>query len=189
MAPCDHTSLPALLERIGRLMQGAMHSEGLPPAQWHALHYLGRANRFSRTPTALRLYLDATKGTVSQTLMALARKGLVRKERSRADRRSVSLQLTARGAAILARGPQAGLSTAVAMLAPRTRDDLSRGLADLLRLLLAQRHGQAFGICSTCRHFRRATATGGLPAAHHCGLLDVPLRDEDATRICVEHAA
>ena len=61
------------LERLARLMRAREHEDGLNPAQWEALRFLSRANRFSNAPGALTRYLGATKGTVSQTLMALER--------------------------------------------------------------------------------------------------------------------
>ena len=56
-------------------------------------------------------------------------------------------------------------------------------LDGLLRALLAARGGVAFGVCRTCR-FHEARAGG-----RHCGLLDVPLGEAQADRVCVEHAA
>ena len=40
--------------------------------------FIARANRFSRTPAALADYAGSTRGTISQTLIALEQKGLVR---------------------------------------------------------------------------------------------------------------
>jgi DNA-binding MarR family transcriptional regulator len=64
-----------LIERMGRLLRASDHASGLNPAQAEALRYLLRANRFSRTPAALAEYLGSTRGTVSQTLLALEAKG------------------------------------------------------------------------------------------------------------------
>jgi DNA-binding MarR family transcriptional regulator len=180
-------TLLALLERTSRLIQGLLHAESLPPAQWLALQYLARANRFSRTPTAVGLYLEATKGTVSQSLIALVRKGLVRKERDRTDRRSVSMHLTARGESALNRDPLSDLSTAAAALPRQTQDGLSRGLADLLKIMLAKKGGHSFGQCSTCRYFQRQGEPDDPRRPHRCALLKVPLSDDDASKICVEH--
>lgn len=179
------TPLIALLERTARLIQGSLHAKGLPPVQWLALQYLARANRFSRTPTAIGLYLEATKGTISQTLIALARKGMVRKERDRSDRRSVSVQLTARGETAVSRDPLSELAAAAATLPRQMQDNLSHGLADLLKVMLTRKDGHSFGQCSSCRFFRRGRADMRHP--HRCDLLKVALSDEDACKICVEH--
>jgi len=180
-----------LLERVARLVQSYLHAEGLPPAQWQAMDYLASANRFSRTPTAIGRYLDATKGTVSQTIMALVRKGLVSKKPDPADRRSVSLRLTARGEALLARHPLTEITAVVAALPSDARHALGAGLARLLDEMLAKRSGRAFGQCASCRFFQSNASPGAQGGPHRCRLLDVALSDDDAAKICVEyeHAA
>src|SRR5688572_9564232 len=124
-----------LLERIGRLLRSARHrNERLNPAQWEALRYLGRANRYSRTPTALTHYLGATKGTVSQTVIALERKGLLRRATDPRDRRGIRLRLTARGRANLEHDPMVDLLDAVdSELIERLEVDLSNLLLQLQR--------------------------------------------------------
>ena len=52
-----------------------------------------RANRFSPTPAALADYLASTRGTISQTLIALESKGHVTCEVGQRDRRSIDLAL------------------------------------------------------------------------------------------------
>jgi DNA-binding MarR family transcriptional regulator len=184
MASADDPAVVAdLLERIGRLLQNELYAGGLPPAQWQVLLFLANANRFSRTPGAVGLYLGATKGTVSQTVMALARKGLVSKRQDRADRRSVSLRLTARGEALLARHPLTEILQAISGLPCGTRAALGEGLARLLAVILARRGGRMFGQCAHCRFFR----AGSVQEASRCGLLNVELSDDDAAKICVEY--
>ena len=85
------------LERLARVMRAREHEGGLNPAQWEALRFLARANRFSDSPMALTRYLGATKGTISQTLMALERKGFITKSLRPGKRKSLRLGLTAEG--------------------------------------------------------------------------------------------
>lgn len=169
-----------LIGRLDRLARAGERSGELNPVQWEALRYLVRANRFSRTPAALAEYLGSTRGTVSQTVIALEAKGFVAKRASARDGRSVDLELTGAGREALA-------DDALAELA----DDLAAGtdagqLADLLaaglRAVLARRGGKAFGACRTCKHFR---ADGKAPP-YRCALLDEPLSATDADLICVE---
>ncbi len=172
-----------LLERLGRLLQNSAHCEGLKPTQWEALRYLSRANRFSRGPSAVTAYLGMTKGTVSQTLAALERKGLISKVTVPSDRRNVTIELTRKGKALLRKDPLAGLSAAAESLSGAQRARLMNGLEDLLTESLRQRGGRPFGACKTCRHFLR-NAQGGRP--HRCGLLEVPLSGPDSELICIE---
>jgi DNA-binding HxlR family transcriptional regulator len=85
------------LERLTRLIRADEHVGDLNPAQWGALRYLSRCNRFSNAPAALTRYLGATKGTVSQTLIALERKGLIEKSARPGEARSVVLSITEEG--------------------------------------------------------------------------------------------
>lgn len=174
-----------LVERLGRVLRAGDHATGLNPAQCEALRFLARANRFSRTPAALADYLGSTRGTVSQTLLALEAKGLIEKQASARDGRSVTLSLTKSARATLARDPALDLARAI------DRTGAASGLAETLdaglRASLAQRGGRAFGACKTCRHFRKDIRAGTNP--HHCGLLDEPLSEADSALICVEHAA
>jgi DNA-binding MarR family transcriptional regulator len=57
----------SLVDRLARAVHCLQYAEGLNPAQWVALRYLGCANRYSRTPTGLAEFLATTKGTASQT--------------------------------------------------------------------------------------------------------------------------
>jgi DNA-binding MarR family transcriptional regulator len=178
-------SAAQLLDRIARLSQAADRAAGLNPAQAEALRYLGRANRFSRTPAALADYLGSTRGTVSQTLLALEAKGLVEKSAYPGDGRAVALRLTWAGEAFL----QADQSQYLAGMidAEGTGEALATLLDGVLRAALAARGGAAFGVCRTCRHFREGAHGGTRP--HHCGLLDAPLSEPEAGQICLEQTA
>ncbi len=176
-----------LLERSGRLLQRAFHADGAHPAQWQVLRYLARANRFSRTPKAIGLYLEATKGTVSQTILALDRKGLVRKSPSPLDARSVTLQLTPRGQAALAGDPLTDIASALEALPVKTQIALGDGLAGLIELMLVKMGGRPFGQCELCRFFQKNKARGDRDGPHRCGLIGVALSADDSSKICVEH--
>ncbi|MGL5011938.1 MAG: MarR family winged helix-turn-helix transcriptional regulator, partial [Paracoccaceae bacterium] len=156
-------------------------ADGLNPTQRAALGYLGRANRFSRAPSHVAAYLGATRGTVSQTLHVLERKGLVTAVQSATDKRTISYSLTAAGQADLAR--DVAFNAAIAALGPEDVQSLQVGLARLLRAVLAQNGGRSFGLCRTCRHHR---ADG---AGRFCALLKVALTEGEADALCHEHVA
>lgn len=176
-------AVAALVERLSRLIHNDAHEGGLKPTQWEALRFLARANRVSRSPGALTGFLGVTKGTVSQTLQALERKGLIEKTTADGDRRGVKLDLTDAGRALLADDPLGDLDASLAAMPPEARDALNVALGSLLKDMLARRGGRAFGVCRTCRHFRRDHGQG---APHFCALLDAPLSPEDSEQICVE---
>jgi len=184
MPPTD--DFPLVLERLSRILQNETHAAGLKPVQWEALRYLARANRFSRSPSAVTGYLGITKGTVSQTLNALERKGLVRKTTAAGDRRNVTLEVTEAGRNLLRDDPIESLSVAATGLPPDARDEIADGLRAVLRQLLERRQQRAFGLCRTCRFFEDRAPTG---TPRRCALLDQPLSGEDGELICAEHTS
>ncbi len=176
-------TVAVLLERLARILQNEAHAAGLKPTQWEALRYLARANRFSRSPSALTAYLGTTKGTVSQTLMALERKGLVAKAPDAAHRRHLHIDLTPEGERLLRQDPIAAVMRSAEQLPEQQRRHLAETLSALLTDMLRQRQGRPFGVCRTCRFFQTQHPEGG---PHRCGLLGVALSADDSQRICVE---
>ncbi|MEZ6010726.1 MAG: MarR family winged helix-turn-helix transcriptional regulator [Hyphomonas sp.] len=180
------SSTAHLLERLARLVHNDAYSSGLKPTQWEALRYLARANRFSRSPGALTAYLGMTKGTVSQTLQALERKGLVEKRAAANDRRSVKLDLTTAGEHLLADDPLGDLEASVSALPKEDQKLFGAMLEGLMKNMLHRRGGKAFGACKTCRHFRGDKNQG---APFFCSLLSEPLSTSDSEMICAEQEA
>lgn len=180
--PSDsQTEIRQLLDRVCRLAAAEEWTDDLNPSQYAALAYLARANRFSRAPSQVAEYLSSTRGTISQTLKALCRKGYVAEARSQTDRRSISYDVTkagleALGKAALFEEPLAGYSE---------RD--SAALADSLRLLLRRvlqaRGNRPFGICRECAHHRMRQGK------RHCALLNVALTETEAEAICFEQVS
>jgi DNA-binding MarR family transcriptional regulator len=177
-----------LIGRLDRLARSGVNVAGLNPAQWEALRYLSRANRFSRTPAALADYAGSTRGTISQTLIALEQKGLASRQASRRDGRSVELTLTRRGEAVLRDDPLKRLADDIAAATGGDAGALLATLQAVLSATIARNDGRAFGACYTCRHFRRDTRPGS-PSPHHCSLLDEALSDADSNAICQEQEA
>jgi DNA-binding MarR family transcriptional regulator len=180
------THSTVVLERLSRLMRAAEHDGDLNPAQWEALRYLARANRFSNSPAALTRYLGATKGTISQTVIALERKGYIVKAERPGEKRSIVLTLTAKGEEKLRQDPWARLSVDIDELGSKTRRRLAAGLDELLTAQVKQRSFRSFGFCQTCRFFRDNDKTA-TAEPYRCILFDVPLSAAESDHICVEH--
>jgi DNA-binding MarR family transcriptional regulator len=174
-----------LIDRLDRLMRSGANIEGLNPAQWEALRYLARANRYSRTPAALADYLGSTRGTVSQTLIVLEQKGFVGRTQSTRDKRSIDLELTPQGEIALKDDPLLALAQDLAASAGRDISPLVETLRAVLHRAVARNNGKAFGACHTCRYFEYDVAPSPR-APHRCGLLDEPLSEADSRAICVE---
>jgi DNA-binding MarR family transcriptional regulator len=170
------TEVMLLLDRLGRLHAARRRVVALTDAQCAALDYLARANRFSRSPSVIAEYLATTRGTASQTLKALAEKGLISEEATEGDGRQRRYALTERGRALVegwfASANEA--DTSEALQAART----------LLRSLVAATGGKRFGLCHTCR-YHAAAGTGDGP---FCRLLKLQLALEEAGQLCHEFA-
>lgn len=175
------------LERLARVLRAREHEDGLNPAQREALRYLARANRFSNTAQALTRYLGATKGTISQTLMALERKGLIAK--AARDARVVRLALTEKGREALLHDPWTELAAGAEELGGKTRRRMQRGLEELLAQQLKRAGLASYGVCASCRYFREKGRDGDVRGPHLCMLFEEALSAEDAGRICMEHEA
>ncbi|MEO1089781.1 MAG: MarR family transcriptional regulator [Pseudomonadota bacterium] len=173
--------LRELLDRIARVTAAEEWSDDLNPAQRSALAYLARANRFSRAPSNVADYLCTTRGTASQTLKALERKGFIAKTPSPVDGRSISYEPTDLGHTAL-RAPS-DLDTALSTIDAGDAERLSTVLDTTLRAVLQRRGHRSFGVCKTCRH-HRMTRDG-----YHCALLDVALSGEQREELCHEHVA
>jgi len=169
------------INRLARLDATTAWQGDLNPTQTAALNYLARANRFSRSPSHVAEYLGSTRGTVSQTFKSLVQKGYVTERRSQADKRAVTFDLTHKGSQ--AADATKLMSLAISKLDPRTKSSLTTSLEALLRGLLTENGGRAFGVCNQCRHFA-PRQTGG-----HCTLLSEDLSAEDAQKICYEQTA
>ena len=176
-----------LLERLAQFQRAYQQGDGLNPAQWTALRFFARANRYSRSATALTAFLGSTKGTVSQTLNALERKRLIVRRPDPRDGRAAKVELTDAGRAQLEQDPLNGLDAAVAELMPAAQRELLDHLTRLLATLQKLNDRRAFGICQTCRFFRRNDAVGEDGGPHRCGLTLEPLADSDIDLICAEH--
>jgi len=149
------------------------------------LEYISLCNKYSDTPAALANYLGMTRGTVSQTLIVLEKKGLLTKIQDTADKRVYHLQLTVAGVDILQQAKPTNLFEQANDL---LGDDFSSLEGDALFVaaltaLQKANHSQSFGVCKTCKNFTQRE-TG-----FFCELTKEVLSEIDADKICQEHVA
>lgn len=181
--------IATLIDRLARLSRELQFAEGLNPAQWEALRFLAQANAQSRTPSAVAEYLGATKGTASQTLIALENKGLIRRDRCAADKRQRDLALTEAGESLLAKDPINTLGVAADELVQEDSLALVRGLTRLLHDVQRAHGVRSFGVCADCtlrcvEEAAPATA-GGKAGRERCGLTGETIRPDHAERLCI----
>lgn len=178
----DLGDLHLALERLSSLFRSQLRERAseheLKLVQLEALIYFGSANRYSDTAGALAEYLGVTKGTASQTVKALERRGLVSKRADANDGRVAHVALSAEGRAIAKRAHPAPF---LENLGASGRDAAGASAKKLLRTLQAAHDFRGFGQCRTCRLHE----THG--ASARCGLTGERLSKSDALRICREH--
>ena len=177
-----------LVLRLGRAALGEGFVEALTSAQWMALRYFARANRFSRTVSAFAEFHSTTRGTASQTVKGLVRQGFLIRTTSDSDGRSARIDLTDKAKAILARDPFQVMVEAAAALPTHLRGQLVKVLERLLRHVAQQRSRPPFGTCSCCAHLRSDAGCETPPWPYWCGLLNEPLSAADTEQICVSFA-
>ncbi|MFO1032776.1 MAG: helix-turn-helix domain-containing protein [Hyphomicrobiales bacterium] len=169
------------LERLSRLIRQGGHAGGLLPVHWEILRFLARASRHAAAPGGITAYLALTKGTTSQSLSQLVRKGLVTRQKLAADARQQRLGLTPAAHALLAKDPLLTLEAAIASLGGKTRRRLDRGLADLLDQQIRQQELARFGTCESCKLL--LTGDGGT----FCGKDKLPLSAAELGLLCSAH--
>jgi len=132
--------------------------------------------------------LALTKATVSDSVSALVRKGLVLKTPSNQDRRAVGLRLTKMGerAAESAAGWPDFLAEAASELSPAERAVFLFCLTKMIRRLQERGLIPVARMCVTCRFFQPNAYTD--PAnPHHCDFVDLPFGNASLRIDCGDH--
>ncbi len=174
-----------LVAQLGRIAHGIGYADGLTPAQWSALRYLSRANRFSRTVSAFAEFHATTRGTASQTVKGLVARGYLSRTRSRHDGRSSSLEITDNARAVLARDPCEALVRAASALPAGARTRLATGLERLLGHLVQGRRRRPFGVCTSCAHLEAESCLRDGEPRLECGYFGELLEETELAQICI----
>ncbi len=181
-----------LLLLMGRLVQAEGYHGELSPAQWMALRFFARANRFSRNTSAFAEFQATTRGTASQAIKALEAGGYLVRQRSDADGRSVALRLTDKGKDAIARDPFEALVRAMDSLAPELQTAVRHALRHVLTAVAASGEHRHFGVCQDCEYLDGEAyrcPTRATRSALECLLFRVPIEPEDASLLCVHFSA
>ena len=178
-------AITELVVQLGRIAHGDGYTGGLTPAQWSALRYLSRANRFSRTVSAFAEFHATTRGTASKTVKSLVAGGYLSRTRSRRDGRSAVLEVTDDARAILSDDPCEALVAAANELPAGARGHLVTGLERLLGHLVQGSGRQPFGVCPSCAHLKQRRCGREGETRFECGLFGELLEETELEQICV----
>ncbi len=173
-----------LLVQLGRLAYSGGHHSGLTHAQWVALRYFGRANRFSRTTSGFAEFHCTTRGTASQTVKVLTERGYLSRTRSPLDGRSAWFTLTPQGQQLLAQDPIEDVTRAVAALSAGVRSRLAISLSAVVSHLALQKGASEFGTCFSCRHLDTVEVAES-NTHYRCLRYDEPLGQPELEEICL----
>ncbi len=176
-----------LLERLVALLRSEsrhlLSEHGLQPVQFEALHYLSIANRYSDTPMAVTEFLGQTKGTVSQTLKVLEKKGLLKKIADVKDKRVTHLEVSQKGRKLIDQIlPSPIIRAASDVMIGDEITEINSSLRTLLYKLQQANNFKSFGQCASCSHNTNKGSGDFL-----CGLTKEPLTTKDVELICREH--
>jgi len=166
---------------LARLVHGAASDQCLTPAQWTALRYFARANRFSRTPSAFSEFHATTRGTASQTVKSLIKIGYLERKANESDARSTLIEVTAAGHAKLCDDPLSALTQAIGHMPDSERKNFAALIAQLATTMARARTAPLFGNCGDCGH---CDTTGTGPA--YCRCTQTLLDQGDMSALCVD---
>lgn len=176
-----------LLERLSGLIRSEnralLTEHGLQPIHFDALHYLSISNRYSDTPMAVTEFLGQTKGTISQSLKVLEKKGLLEKVADKKDKRVIHLKITPEGTELVKQlMPAALIQGANDKIGKKERLALNKSLENLLLTIQEANQYKSFGQCQGCKHNQTIA-----PGEYKCGLTQETLTEKDIKLICREH--
>ncbi|MGH8670997.1 MAG: MarR family winged helix-turn-helix transcriptional regulator [Burkholderiales bacterium] len=156
---------------------------GLQPVHLQTLVYLERANRYSNTPQALAEYLGLTKGTVSQSLLLLHNKKLIKRVQDETDKRVVRLALSTKGERLVQAARLHEEWEQIAKFISPTRLRITYlVLQETWDTMRTQSGGGSFGVCQGCTYHEREGQR-----THRCGLTGERLNIAETKLICREH--
>jgi DNA-binding MarR family transcriptional regulator len=177
------------LDRVASAMRAEVRrsvaSRGLNPAQDAILRIL------LARPAGLRVrvlagHLGVRQPTVTDSVIALERKGLVRRQADPADARATIVKVTP---AALGQPTAAVASLAAAALADLSEAEQVSLLKLLIKLIRSLQLRQAIPpqrMCVTCKYFR-PNVHPEAAEPHHCAFVDAPFGNRALRLDCAEH--
>lgn len=188
--------MPLAREAVELLVQAARawyfegNQNGLRDREWMALRFLGRANRFSRTPSALAGFIGATRATASQIVKTLEAKSFLVRKPSHEDKRSVVLHVTAQGEKCLTQhDPINHVVNAVTSLGTEECGRLRDSLREILNHIDAAHQRLDASICRDCMFLAERSPGAGAgkvrtTAEFMCRLYRAPISLEETELLC-----
>jgi DNA-binding MarR family transcriptional regulator len=160
----------------------------ITPLQAQTLTILRMRPKSTATVSEIGVELAVALPTASEVLRVLELRGLIKKQRSKADARTVMVSLTPKGRrkADVAAGWPDFLAAAAAVLPPAEQESLLRTLIKMIRTLQEQGDIPIAKMCVTCKFFH-PNVHEEKERPHHCELVNAPFGDRLLRIECPEH--
>lgn len=176
----DQRQIAELVLQLGRAAYADCMAGGPTQAQWQALRFFARANRFSRNVSGFAEFHATTRGTASQTVKGLVGQGYLTRVRSAKDGRSARFDLTDSARELLQKDPLETLVRAAGNLSPAQRTQTVNCLKQIMMMLARERARSLTGVCEVCGHLE-----SGDGQTFQCGLMHESLSVNELQEICV----
>jgi hypothetical protein len=131
-------------------------------------------------------HLGVRKPTVTDSVIALERKGLVRRQADPADARATIVKVTPDAVAQPAAAVPSLAAAALADLTEAEQASLLKTLVKLIRSLQLRQAIPPQRMCVTCKYFR-PNVHPEAAEPHHCGFADAPFGNRALRLDCAEH--
>ncbi|MGH6795275.1 MAG: MarR family winged helix-turn-helix transcriptional regulator [Methylocella sp.] len=177
------------LERLASVMRADVRRSaaprGLNPAQDAILRLL-LARPAGVRVSALAGHLGVRPPTVTDSVIALERKGLVCRQSDPSDARAIVVRVTPDARPQKAPDEPSHTAAALAELSETEQIQLLKTLIKLIRSLQLRQAIPPQRICVTCKYFR-PNVHPEPEAPHHCAYVDAPFGDRALRLDCAEH--
>ena len=163
---------------------------GLTPTQKHILSLLLAATAEGFSLTKMAEGLGVTAATASDAVKTLTKKGLLEKQRSEADARSIIITLTANGRKEAERNSAWPdfLLGAVDELDPAEQQLFMRVILKMIRRMQERGEVPVSQMCVTCSYFKPYVQADP-ERPHFCNLVNAHFGDSHLKLECPEHKA
>jgi DNA-binding MarR family transcriptional regulator len=181
----------AAFERISMAFRVLLWNEGkehaLSPIQIQVLIFLLHHSAEKRKVSYLAQEFNVTKATISDTVKALDKKGLIRKVYDSDDNRSYHIHLSTKGKQMAQKTALFGgpFYKPIDQLPQQEKEDLLRHLLKVIEHLTAIGVITLQRMCFTCVHYRPNHQS----SAHFCALMNKALKENELRIDCPEHEA
>jgi DNA-binding MarR family transcriptional regulator len=174
--------LAELVLQLSRAAYAECPAGGPTQAQWQALRFFARANRFSRNVTGFAEFHATTRGTASQTVKSLTEQGYLVRIRSEKDGRSARFDLTDSARELLQDDPLERVVRSAAKLNPEHKAQTVSCLKEVMETLARDKRRPMTGLCTLCGHLN-----SGDDGTFQCGLMREALTANELQELCIRY--